>query len=666
MSNSRRFRCRPPILAALLLAGCGGDAVVAQVKGHGEPPTLIAAPPITALVQACDANAPPVPPAPGGLCEEGGWCWDSPSPTGRDMRGIARVGDEIWAASRAGVIGFDGTEWSPRDTPVTEAWFVWGDAQGVAFVAGDYDIARFDGRAWATWDLKTGNAPPGYEYLDGAVVDLFARSATDVWVVAGAPTLNEQGDGIDPRRLMHFDGNAWTPVAGELPVGGLHDISVASSADIWGISGGAFTQDLVHFDGTAWSTVDLTSVPGAGTEGWPFFDVLSVHAVNARDVWLGGHEPTLLHFDGSTFREVANDAPSAVSAIFGDDPADITFGTLDGEFLHWDGKRVALEQSASSTRAVFEFARDASGKLYSVANGPWKDWRFSGAIVERENGTWTDHTVSDGRDYATKTWGSAWNDVWAVGTGGLRLHFDGTRWEKGSPARSTITGVWGSSRDDVWTVTDNGNIDHFDGTEWTTISESGLPFTDVWGIGNGELWMSVSTSYGAASAARFTRGRLDRFYFGDAESATAVWAASTLDVWVGTDTGNDYGHLYRFDGRKWTSREADVSGPITDLWGRGSRDVYATAGSPTLHHFDGLSWERVTVPFLDTDPDRDSALWGCDEHLFVADAIGIAHFDGSEWTATPQYTRGITGLWAASPNFGVAVGYGGQILRKSR
>lgn len=70
------------------------------------------------------------------------------------------------------------------------------------------------------------------------------------------------------------------------------------------------------------------------------------------------------------------------------------------------------------------------------------------------------------------TWAIAANDVWAVGSHGTFMHFDGSAW---SMVRDGLTreqamlnynGVWGSARDQVYAVGDKGTILRFDGQKW--------------------------------------------------------------------------------------------------------------------------------------------------------------------------------------------------------
>ncbi len=83
----------------------------------------------------------------------------------------------------------------------------------------------------------------------------------------------------------------------------------------------------------------------------------------------------------------------------------------------------------------------------------------------------------------TSIWGSSKSDVWAVGSGGTVLHYDGANWEKADPAGATpesgdsytLRSVWLERPDDVW-IADGQAIRHTNGwkgpsaTEWSFLS----------------------------------------------------------------------------------------------------------------------------------------------------------------------------------------------------
>jgi hypothetical protein len=70
-------------------------------------------------------------------------------------------------------------------------------------------------------------------------------------------------------------------------------------------------------------------------------------------------------------------------------------------------------------------------------------------------------------------WGSARDDVWAVGLEGSLVHFDGKAWTRvASNVKDNLWSVWGSGRNDVWAVGANATLLRFDGKAWTAVPVS--------------------------------------------------------------------------------------------------------------------------------------------------------------------------------------------------
>ena len=71
-------------------------------------------------------------------------------------------------------------------------------------------------------------------------------------------------------------------------------------------------------------------------------------------------------------------------------------------------------------------------------------------------------------------WGSASEDVFAVGARGAIVHWDGVAWSAMSSGTSqNLWDVWGSSSGDVYAVGDAGTVLRYDGAGWDPVS---LPF----------------------------------------------------------------------------------------------------------------------------------------------------------------------------------------------
>jgi hypothetical protein len=95
-------------------------------------------------------------------------------------------------------------------------------------------------------------------------------------------------------------------------------------------------------------------------------------------------------------------------------------------------------------------------------------------------------------------WGSAPDEVWAVGGDGFSrppvlCRFDGTQWEVQllpplSVMSRALFKVWGASADAVWAVGHRGLILHYDGNAWTEqASGTDLDLISLWGTSAEEI-----------------------------------------------------------------------------------------------------------------------------------------------------------------------------------
>ena len=72
-------------------------------------------------------------------------------------------------------------------------------------------------------------------------------------------------------------------------------------------------------------------------------------------------------------------------------------------------------------------------------------------------------------------WGISASDVWAVGSNGTILHYNGTTSWSNIPSSFTgatqqLSGLWGNSASDVWAVGASGTIFHYNGTGWSSVA----------------------------------------------------------------------------------------------------------------------------------------------------------------------------------------------------
>jgi uncharacterized repeat protein (TIGR01451 family) len=147
-------------------------------------------------------------------------------------------------------------------------------------------------------------------------------------------------------------------------------------------------------------------------------------------------------------------------------------------------------------------------------------------------------------------WGTSGSDVFAVGSDGTILHYDGTTW---SPMSSGTTkglrGVWGSSGSDVFAVGSDGTILHYDGSDWNPMSNPG------------------------------------GYHY-------AVWGSSGIDVFV---VGNN-GSIVHYDGTTWSAMTSGTGLELLGAWGSSYNDVFAVGGYGAILHYHALKLAQTVQP----------------------------------------------------------------------
>lgn len=253
---------------------------------------------------------------------------------------------DVWGASEANVFAVgsagtilhhDGDGWSTVESGTDRDLFtIWGTGPETVFAGGaDGTVLHFDG-AWSQF-------PPA------GTGDVFA-----VWGLAEDDLFAAVADPHDERgRILHFDGTAWTPT----PVAPPEDKDVSFSTDIrafWGFApddvlaaGRVWWREcegcslqlrdaVLRWDGEAWSTV------WTGTSHDNHF--ADIWASSPTDIWVIGRygpNPYAVRYDGSQWSEVSPQVPAytypPLTAVWGTGPEDIYVGGLDGLLLHFDG-----------------------------------------------------------------------------------------------------------------------------------------------------------------------------------------------------------------------------------------------------------------------------------------------------------------------------------------
>ena len=306
-------------------------------------------------------------------------------------------------------------------------------------------------------------------------------------------------------------------------------------------------------------------------------------------------------------------------------------------------------------------------------------------------------TTMDARYALTAVWGSGKNDVWAVGSAGTVLHWDGGTWTS-TPVNTkhTLFGIWGSSANDVWIVSTPTLLVHGTGFKngtatweehvpvetaaWQTVK--GKLMHAVWGTSASDVWIGgESISYYEEDLAVVNQWRRSgddgksswKRTFRTSMTIRGIWGSSANDVWiVGRDTAlpEENGKTFHSNGTlgeegvlAWTEVDAQSNAELEAVWGSSGADVWTVGARGTIRHFTAgaSAWNVVASP----TSRHLHAVWGSSKNdvWAVGDAGMILHYDGKAWTeSTVAFASGerpnLYGVWGSGPDDVWAVGEG--------
>ena len=389
-----------------------------------------------------------------------------------DLWGTAK--NDVWAAGWDGLSHWNGESWSsaPGNT-TTNMKSVWGASASDIWGTSSGDLVKhWDGHTWSNSQLGVG--------VKSSLGAVHGSSANDVWMSASS-------------YYLHYDGKQWQRQDWSEftnPLG----LSVGSSRDVWLVGG----HETRHWDGLNWTQhapdtvqtqsgvfrVDNTvySFGAAGTistwdgQAWSRAMPLGTTPEHLGDVWVEstdrlwvvGDHGTIRHWDGTRWDEHASGTLAPLFAIAGAGPTDIWAGGEAGTLLHYDGQRWQAVNSATNL-TIRDLWVASSDHVLAVAGDFQDGWIQYNATVLRWDGMSWQTEQTPNVPTLVGVWGSAANNVWAVGHETI-LHWDGSAWTPSQfPLAGTpvVWGVWGRNDHDVWAVGEGGLIVHWDGNAWT-------------------------------------------------------------------------------------------------------------------------------------------------------------------------------------------------------
>jgi hypothetical protein len=305
--------------------------------------------------------------------------------------------------------------------------------------------------------------------------------------------------------------SAWQVVYDDTTLGGsLLSAWGTGPDDVYAVGGplgdSGFTAVAVHYDGSVWTRLS----PGGQSSFW------WVSGSGPGDVWMTGENGRITHWDGAAFHESPPLTSATIWGVWAASPTDAwaVGGTPEGGtakpndlVLHWDGAAWTQETlpGAPLGRALNKVWGTASDDLYAVGE--------SGTIWHRKGTTWALETNPATSNLFT-VYGCSATDVYAVG-GQDVLHSDGGgTWTRVDVMLgNSVNGVTCNPGGAVLLVGFGGLKQRLVGGAW--VDDFTLePYADLhgsWADGHGAFWAAGGDFVSSASAGKARRAVLARY-----------------------------------------------------------------------------------------------------------------------------------------------------------
>lgn len=543
-----------------------------------------------------------------------GWCQEAPYPVIDTLNSgwIDSKGQVYIVGGNGTIIRSIGNVWaSQRSETINDLLGVFGLSDDDIWAVGKLGIIRhWDGGAWNQSVSPT----------NLALYSVWGTQSDDVWAVGEATT------------ILHWNGISWTPYNLGLPSRDLRKLWGSGSKDIWAAGDSGM---LLHWDGSQWKQV------ASGTSR-VLFDIWGSSTDN---IWAMGFT-SVIRYNGSNWSFVAQTDPLlkgldhvwgiSVNTVWASgSSSDLTYG-----IWRWDGSNWINSYKGSSSAIVRSLFGDRSGRVYGVGD--------SGLLLNYDGSRWSQLSSGDiGAGQLYGGWGSDPSNVWTVGgdltnTRGYIFRNVSGRWLKEAyEAPNGLSAAWGSAADDVWAVGRGGLIIRWNGTTWSTVPSgvtadlkdvSGSSTNNVWAVGAaGTIVRWDGTKW--ANGGNLVDDLVSLFVYGN-------------EVWV-----VGINRIHHWNGTAWSSSPATSAMRIHGL----DNNTIFAVGDVVSYRWDGLQWNAIPIPakLKSLTVVSASDIWAAGSSLW--------HYDGTKWIEADPAVRSMNHIFPVGPKDIFVVGYGGSI-----
>lgn len=276
----------------------------------------------------------------------------------------------------------------------------------------------------------------------------------------------------------------------------------AASGAVTAVASGQTAVRATMGAATGFATVTVSLAGAAPVRTWTpvasgtTHDLLTIWAYSATEAWVQG-DSVFAWLDGAGWHTMPDpQIPYATMAGSGPDSVVQVVGQGCNAYV------TGLDPGRTNEAVwalTFAPVRGSCGAQSGVwMPNPRVTWVFLGheLVLRLWSGGVRDsvHLVSDFVSALDlhDGWGTSEQDVWAVGDGGTRLHYDGassTVWRAEPGSFYVFNAVWGASSSDVFAVGTAGTIYHWNGAAWSPMASGTTAWLwDVWGTSGSDVY----------------------------------------------------------------------------------------------------------------------------------------------------------------------------------
>lgn len=406
----------------------------------------------------------------------------------------------------------------------------------------------------------------------------------------------------------------------------------SSATDVWVVG-----ETVLHYDGTSWTEV-------AGFSGKSLYDVWGT---DASDIWLVGTSGRIHHYDGSKWSEVASGVTQTLRTVAGTGRNDVWIGGQSGLLLRWNGTAWSKVSAPASFDIISVSCSQINDCWALVAQDMYGV--SSKSVMRWDGARWAQRSdiPTLGSFYGVLALGA--NEVWLAGAPTYR--FDGTSWVNTTMgvSPSLIKAIAVAAGQERVGAGIYGMIMRWNGSKWSPVTSGRGDHVSASFVGPaGEIWVAGSSKL----LARYSNSRLEWATPPETHSAyNGVWGSGSRDVWAVGDAGK----IARYDGASWTDAPSGTTAALRAVAGSGPSDIWVLGDGGTILHYDGTRLSAMTSPLTG----NLLSVWvGSSTEAWIgSESGGLARWDGTRWTAWPTgFSREISALWGSGSSNVWAVG----------